>query len=68
MGDLVTFKTGTKDALDSQEISNGSIYVTNDTDDLAIDLNGRRIYPMSIIISEKEPEKGSCKIWIEKVE
>ena len=43
----VKYKYGTKDQLRSSKVTDGTIYITTDTKELAVDLDGERIYPNS---------------------
>lgn len=41
----VKYKYGTKDQLTNSAVDDGTIYITTDTKELAVDLDGERIYP-----------------------
>lgn len=41
----VKYKYGTKDQLTKKAIVDGTLYVTTDTQELAVDLDGERIFP-----------------------
>lgn len=41
----VKYKYGTKDQLKGSAVTDGTIYITTDTKELAVDLDGERIYP-----------------------
>ena len=43
----VKYKYGTKDQLSHNPVTDGTIYITTDTRELAVDLEGQRIYPNS---------------------
>lgn len=48
MSAIAKFKSGTKSTLDSKPIDNGAIYVTTDTQELAVDIEDQRIFPNQI--------------------